>query len=275
MNLRESGILVVAGALLSFAGFSTDASAAQILAVDFDSTVPGPSLSPTEAGFSSVSSTPTTIGAYTVTVSGQDGFYDRGAPSTPSVPDDLYRDFVYVNNLPNGNQSQTSPIDIAIAGLTPNTSYSVTLYSWDLGPNGVVGPADTTELTTFEPKPGSNTSGTTGTVTWTAHSSGLDPWPTSLGQYATTISLTSTTGTLDIRSFAQAQSGGGTIESLLRVNGFSVSVATPEPSSLYLLVVGGLLLASRRRVLAFSAVRRGLSSKIPAGALCDSASRCD
>ena len=78
----------------------------------------------------------------------------------------------------------------------------------------------------FGPLTGSNTTGTSGSVTQFA-----TPLPTSLDDYSTTIVVSSTTDTLDTHAASTANYGG------TRMNGFELT-AIPEPSSVMLSVVG-------------------------------------
>ena len=210
--------------------------------MDFDYT--GASLQ-TQSGFSSFAAgltdnTPQsiTVGSYTVGVSGQDGFYNRGTVTNAGAFTyaDLYDDVVYINN------SGSSAITISITGVTPNTPYDVTLYSYDQGPNGTTSGA--TMTTTFSP--GANTTGANGTVAFNVPNSAPTPNPTSNGQYATTLTLTGTGNMLNITATAAVTSGSVLSGNLLRVNGFELA-SVPEPSSsVALLTMGGVLLRRRR-----------------------------
>ena len=91
--------------------------------------------------------------------------------------------------------------------MLPNAKYAVKVWSYD---------ADNTLYPTptqFGPRSGSNTTGTTESITQTA-----TPRPTSLNDYSTTIVVSSTTNTLDIHA-ASTDNFGGT-----RLNAFELSL---------------------------------------------------
>jgi hypothetical protein len=249
------------------------AFAAPLLSVDFDqpaSGSPGDPNPDTETGSPSLSSTsPQTIGSYTVTVTigsgpGGSGFYarDTGAtPNEPSVTDTgsnygaLYDDFAYINYAPNEVLGgTTNAIDISIKGVMANTPYQVTLYSYDKGGFGGTSPG-TESVTTFRPEAGSDTTDTTdpngqGTVTYSQPTSPLNgdvtnPDPTYESEYATTLTLMSSSTELDIQATA-VSTHTTNAQTLLRVNGFQLS-AVPEPATLSVLSIGSLGLLARRR----------------------------
>jgi hypothetical protein len=119
--------------------------------VDFDDNAPV-----TDGGFSSFAEgdkPSKVIGAYTVTVTGDGGFFDRGLPPDAGAMTygELYRDFVL------HNASGTLSFDIT--GLTPNTEYEITWYTWDSAAIGTVANA-------IQARAASNTSGDTVSVTY-------------------------------------------------------------------------------------------------------------
>jgi hypothetical protein len=231
-------------------------SAAPLLAIDFGRHLGNNPFnpSPVQAGFSGMSgnfplgpnvpapSLTNAFGSYAVTVSGDPylgsdysrvGFEDTMAASAgiDSSIVALYQDAL-VNNL---DLNDGSGLNLSIQGVAPNTEYTLKLWSYN---------AENTIYSTpteFGPRAGSNTSGTTGSVTQFA-----SPLPTSLNDYSTTITVRSTTDTLDIHAASTANYGG------TRLNGFELSVAVPEPSAATLAgigatLIGGRCTASRRR----------------------------
>ncbi|MEX2308378.1 MAG: hypothetical protein WD738_12325 [Pirellulales bacterium] len=197
--------------------------AAPVLAVDFGRvTATGPT--PVQPGFSGMAGAPVEplssapFGPYTVTVSGE-GFFSAGFNAgnvDPSVAA-LYEDYYYHNSTTNG-----VGITLSIAGVTPNTPYDVTLWSYD--EDNIFSPTPTTW------GPTGSTSGTSGVVVNFAA-----PYPTDLSYNRTTIRVNSTTSTLDIFGTTTAGSGG------TRLNGFKLS-RIPEPCTAALTTMGALLL---------------------------------
>jgi hypothetical protein len=194
--------------------------AANALAVDFG--VPSPPPSPTQAGFVGMSglqiqsSATQTIGAYNVTVKGQ-GFEDTSTGNANAIDAsvrDLYRDTYYNNSDVNG-----VGVTLTIDGVTPNTDYDVTLWSYDA--------AQSFSSTETVWGPSNSTTGASGTITNFA-----TPRPASLSDRSTTIRVRSSTNTLTL--FGTTTSGfGGT-----RLNGFQINAVVPEPTSCLLIALG-------------------------------------
>ncbi|MEX0777936.1 MAG: PEP-CTERM sorting domain-containing protein [Phycisphaeraceae bacterium] len=196
----------------------TSVSQAAILAVDFNGG------SPTQAGFVQQADNNETFGSSTVQTSVND-FFDRSNLNSIAQPGavftDLYRDFIY-NNQADGF------INFTVSGLTPSTSYVVTVYAFDFE-TGATAP-----VVTFLPTPSTATTGTSSFVAYTPNAA-----PTTQHQYSTDLVLTSTTDVLSFTALAN-------VSASLRVNGFEIN-AVPEPASLVLLGIGGLFLLRRRR----------------------------
>ncbi len=235
-------------ALVALLGFSPTASAAPVLAVDFDSNGAGETLvnstSPvTQPGFTSFagvtgsgagpSISSQVIGGSTVTVTVPTGFSsgyfirDGVTNSGAFTEGAIYQDFVYVQPPSNSN----SNLQLEVTGLTPNQPYNFTFYTYDKSTTIGTGPF----VTLFSPTPSTTTSGTS------ASSSYMSGGALSNEAYTTSIKLTSTNGTFDINAALTSNN------SFLRLNAFTVSVATPEPCSLILLAAGGLGLVVLRR----------------------------
>ena len=197
-----------------------------LLAVDF-----GLAATPVQSGFTgmsgnvSMASKTDAIGPYSVTVQGE-GFYAAGFNSghvDPSVAA-LYEDYYYHNSATNG-----VGITLSIAGVTPNTDYDVTLWSYD--EDNIFSPTPTTWSAA------GSTTGTNGSIENFA-----DPYPTDLTFHSTTIRVHSTTSTLDIFGTTTGGSGG------TRLNGFELS-AVPEPGAAMLLTIGVMIAAGRRKLM--------------------------
>lgn len=208
---------------------------ASLLAVDFGREL-GSGPTPVQPGFTgmagpAVQATQTNaIGSYNVTVQGE-GFFNAGFNAgnvDPSVAG-LYEDYYYHNSTTNG-----VGITLSIDGVTPNTDYDVTLWSYDEDNIFSVTP------TLWAPT--ANTSGGSGSINNIA-----TPFPTDLTFNRTTIRVKSTTSTLDIFGTTTGGSGG------TRLNGFSLEVI-PEPTTLTI-TAGAILclvscsgLVARRRL---------------------------
>jgi hypothetical protein len=227
MKLLSGLVGLVAIAALTVVGTAGVASAA-LLAVDFGRVISG---SPTavQPGFSGMAGAPVeatrteNFGIYTVTVAGE-GFYSSPTTIDPSVAA-LYQDYYYHNSTANG-----VGVTLSIGGVTANTDYDLTFWSYDGDQVFSATP------TVWSPLTGSNTTGTSGSITNFAI-----PTPTSLAEYATTIRVKSTTTTLDIFGTTAGGSGG------TRLNGFELNIV-PEPSTIIMTGIGiSMAIAYRRR----------------------------
>jgi hypothetical protein len=227
---------------------SSMVTAAPLLSVDFGRNIGNnpATPSPVQSGFNGIAgnfplgpnspppSLSTTFGIYTVTVSGDPyqgtdysrvGFEDTAAAAAgidPSIRN-LYEDGM-INNLDLDNGTG---LNLSIQGVTPNTPYSLKLWSYNAENSFYPTP------TQFGPRAGSSTSGTSGSVTQFS-----SPQPASLDDYSTTIIVSSTTNTLDIHAASTASFGG------TRMNGFELSAAVPEPSMALLGLVGLALMTN-------------------------------
>lgn len=238
--------------MVAMVGFSSlrATCGASLLSVDFGRNIgnnPG-TPSPVQAGFNGMAgnfplgpdapppSLSATFGIYTVTVSGNPYLgtdYSRvGFEDTPAAASGidasiraLYQDAM-INNLDLNNGAG---LNLSIKGVTPNTQYSVKLWSYNAENTIYATP------TSFGPLTGSNTTGTSGSVTQFA-----TPLPTTLDDFSTTILVTSTTDTLDIHA-ASTDNYGGT-----RMNGFELS-SVPEPTALVIAVFGVFGMAAAYR----------------------------
>jgi hypothetical protein len=155
-----------------------------------------------------------TFGTYTVKVSGDPyqstdytrvGFEDNAASASAIDPSirALYEDGLQ-NNL---DTNTGAGLSLSIQGVVPNAKYAVKVWSYN--PDNTIYPTPTQ----FGPLSGSNTIGTTASITQTA-----TPLPTSLSDYSTTIYLSSTTNTLDIHAASTSNFGG------TRLNAFELSL---------------------------------------------------
>jgi hypothetical protein len=179
---------------------------ADLLSLDFgrpDTTVSP--VQPTYVGISGESGEPNfsqIVGAFTISLQGQ-GFFQTTSPNAdlidPSVRD-FYRDYYYNNAITNGEGVQLS-----IAGVTPNTDYELTLWSYD---------ADNFSPTPTVWSPTAASTGETGNVT-----NLQDPYPTTLSDNRTTVRVRSTTSTLTLFGTTTEGTGG------TRLNGFELSLA--------------------------------------------------
>jgi len=207
---------------------ATSASAAQLiplLNVDFQD-----SGGATESGFVSQTTTSqvhaTPDGNLTVSVGGQDGFFNRGGLSNGgglSIAE-VYNDFVFSNS--------SNTLSFTIDGVIPDTAYEITWYSFDR--------ASVVDSTT-DFLPTGNTTGPVGQIVYDWDDPGDDP--TTNDQYSFT-GVWSTTGT------ALTIDADIIVDQFNRVNGFQLSrVFVPEPAGLTLWSAGTLAIARlvRRR----------------------------
>jgi hypothetical protein len=194
---------------------SAHAKAAPLVSMEFGrSVVP----SPVQSGFVSmggVAAQPTqsaTFGAFTVDLAGQ-GFFNNTTAVDLALLDpsnqDFYRDFYFNNSNTTG-----VGVSVSITGVTPNTPYNLTVWSYDPGapsPGGVI---------TWSPLAGSNTTGGSAAIT-----NARTPAPTMLldPAHSATISLTSTTSVLQVFGTRTAGTNGGT-----RLNGFKLDDGTND-----------------------------------------------
>jgi hypothetical protein len=201
--------------------------AAPLLQVDFGAPLPHAAL---QAGFQGMWGTndhPTiaTLGTYTVELSANSsmtgtqssrGFFDKLSGFGGRIDSvdigirDFYRDFFFNRSTINGEG-----IDLKISGLTPNTTYNLTLVSFDAD-------ASPTVVTpqVWTPKAGSNTTGATTTINMKR-----DPVPTMLWDplYTGTMQVSTTTGVLDLFG---TTTGPGTRGMVL--NGFKLNDGTND-----------------------------------------------
>jgi hypothetical protein len=200
---------------------------APLLAVDF-----GLATTPVQAGFSGMTgdvvmgSKTDLFGPYSVTIQGE-GFYTAGFNAgnvDPSVAA-LYEDYYYHNSTTNG-----VGITLSIAGITANTPYDVTIWTYD--EDNIF----TDTPTSWGPAGGSNTSGTSGSILNRA-----TPYPIDLTFNRTTIRVQSTTTSLDIFGTTTGGSGG------TRLNAFQLD-AVPEPGTAILLMIGAIIATARRNL---------------------------
>ncbi len=247
-------IAIVAAVLCPSMRRST-VTAAPVLAVDFGRNIgndPG-NPSPVQAGFNGMSgnfpmgpdvpppSVTATFGSYTVTVSGDPhtnntyhriGFEDTAAAASgiDASIRALFEDAL-INNL---DTNVGRGLNLSIQGVAPNTQYMLKVWSYNA--ENTLYPTPTE----FGPLAGSNTTGSSGSITQFAA-----PLPTSLDDYSTTILVSSTTNTLDVHG-ASMQNLNGNAYGGTRLNGFELS-EVPEPSAVLLGVLGAAMAAAGRR----------------------------
>jgi hypothetical protein len=214
---------------LAFAGSSLLAmpmASAALLMIDFNHTTP----SPTESGFIGQSASgiihSTAAGNITVSFTGQQGTFDRGASG--GVNNDLYRDFIFENTT---GSNPDITITLTGPGIAATTNYILTFYAYDSG--------DASRRTSFQ-----GISGTTGTTLGPVASQATGV-PDTLSEYAVTGTFTSSddgdgSGTLTFG----VDGPNGTERTV--VNGFQLA-AIPEPGITLLGSLGMLMLFCRRR----------------------------
>ena len=177
-----------------------------LLSLDFGRPDTPVTESPVQTGFAGVSGDvgaphfSQLVGAYTITLDGQ-GFFQTTSSNADLIGAgvrDFFRDYYY-NNATDPGVGVTLKID----GVTPNKDYDLTLWTYD---------ADNFNPTPTIWEPKGNTTGPVGNVT-----NQQDPYPTTLGEYSTTIRVRSTTSTLEIKGSSTSGTGG------TRLNGFDLS----------------------------------------------------
>ena len=219
--------LTILSGLVALGMGSAGASAAPFLSVDF-----GPSRSTTQTGFLlfdqhnvSGRTYSTSEGDIFVNVlgeqpAGEDGYFDRApiADNGPFTFGDLYRDFAFNNN--------EKLMDFTLTGLSVNTAYSVTWFSYDDGGSHSVSFAGI-----------SGSSGSVGPLNYTGGVVPITNYdPNNAG---TALFTTDGSGGLTVRATDTGD---------LRVNGFQIEVIpVPEPSSAALILLGMVTAAVRRR----------------------------
>ncbi len=181
--------------------------ATTLLALDFGR--PGQPSSPTQAtytallGDTSQSTFSQAVGAFNVSLEGQ-GFYNTTSTNLDPVDAsvrDFYRDYYYNNATAPG-----PGVKLTVDGVTPNTDYDLTLWSYD---------ADNFSPTPTTWTPEGATTGPVGNIT-----NVRAPFPTTLADNRATIRVRSTTTSLQIKGTTTGGSGG------TRLNGFELSIAT-------------------------------------------------
>jgi hypothetical protein len=180
--------------------------ATNLMALDFGRTSQPPS--PVQTGFTGLGgevAEPTfiqSVGAFTVSLEGQ-GFFHTTSGNENLVDAsvrDFYRDY-YFNNATTPGQG----VKLTIDGVTPNTDYNLTLWTYD---------ADNFSPTPTTWTPTGATTGPVGNVT-----NRQSPYPSSLAEYQTTIRVRSTTSSLVVFGTLTEGTGG------TRLNGFELAVA--------------------------------------------------
>lgn len=207
-----SGSIDVFGTTISGGGGTrlnaarVSSGATDLLSLDFGRT--NPAVSPIQAGHVGIfgevgaASFTQTVGAYAITLQGQ-GFFQTTSGNADLIGAevrDFFRDYYYNNAVDPG-----VGVTLKIAGVTPNTDYDLTLWSYD---------ADNFSPTPTIWEPQGTTTGSTGNVT-----NQQDPYPTTPPEFSTTIRVRSTTSTLEIKGSTTGGTGG------TRLNGFELLAA--------------------------------------------------
>jgi hypothetical protein len=188
-------------------GVTIKDGATTLLALDFGR--PPQASSPTQAtytaltGDASQSTFSQAVGSFNISLEGQ-GFFNTTSSNAGLIDAsvrDFYRDYYYNNATPGQG------VKLVIDGVTPNTDYDLTLWTYD---------ADNFSATPTNWTPAGTTTGPVGSIT-----NIQSPYPTSLADYRTTIRVRSTTTSLEVRGASTAGTGG------TRLNGFELNLA-PE-----------------------------------------------
>jgi len=149
--IQKAGLAVITVVALFF-GTIRDGQAATVLGIDFNeratadgtNTAPGFSAfqidSVGTSGLIQTAATVRVFGAYTVTLSNSapEGYDDRlrGGVLTNNMSFTdhlLFRDFVFARPI---DLTSTGGLDLGIAGLNPNETYNIRVWSWDMGSGG-------------------------------------------------------------------------------------------------------------------------------------------
>jgi hypothetical protein len=156
-------------------------------------------------GPSSLTSASATFGPYSVNLQGQ-GFFNTTSGNVNAIDpavQNFYRDYYYNNSTTPGEG-----VNLSVGGLLPNTPYNLTLWSYD---------ADNASPTPTTWTPAGNTTGPVGNIT-----NVRTPAPMTLADNSATISVMSTTGTIDIFGTTAGGTGG------TRLNGFRINNGTTD-----------------------------------------------
>lgn len=181
-----------------------------------------------------------TSGSVSVTLSNIDGWRDRGyfipGGSLSGSFNDLYRDFVAFTS--SSNNFVTA---MTLAGLNPNTNYSVTIQSFDWEINSSLPPPLSADTRIRDVTPGGATNGLTTDayfITTVDPSASITDFSNPAGASGSFTVRSNSSGTLVI-----ALADGGGQQGFPRINGFELAApqGVPEPSSLALACLGGLL----------------------------------
>jgi len=180
----------------------------------------------TQAGW--IAATPTNGVTFTTVGGGTLNFRDRNTGNTDGASgdtanNDMWRDLFFIR----GTAGPVEPglgVDVTISGLLASTQYNVNVWAWD------------------------DSSDNGRTATWNGNLISFPTTgdPTSLNDYVVAFTATTnSSGTLVL----QGRDAGGQNDDVY-LNGFELSAVTqniPEPGSLAVLGLGGLMLARRRR----------------------------
>ena len=253
MTQRTKGFLVNVAAMAALATLTPAASAAPILAIDFNDRTEGeagqelntaPGFSPfTLGGSGSQTSATGTVNGFNLTLTvfdangatggvGAMDDRDRAVPTTSPTLNQLYDDLIFVGNSAG---DVGGGLDIAIDSggqLAPNTPYLVSIYAFDgAGSNNF--PIRTANWTD-----GNNADAP---ILTTAFAVAVSPVTDDQYKY-TGLAMTDASGNLLLKG-RDATTG----DIALYVNGLEIN-QVPEPGALTLLGLSSLLLTRRNRV---------------------------